>query len=412
MKSTIIEEISMSDIEKLQIDWFEGRNVREIVLAEKYELYQAIMNIEQSWTGRIDSDFQLGANAFLMESAQLLINAVKLFEQGYFDCAFYSIREAIELSTTIIYLSDMPSEEKRRHQEAWKNTLDFPMQGHMIKELSQKGEVFTELKNTFNSFLEEINSAQQSLNKYVHKQGFSHFYVSRNHFSNQKTSNDKLVKSFLFFFKKAVGTVAVMRLVIDPFPILLMDEEILYRCFDSLTEPYSEEFVEEYIGKTIMEAYKRSNFYRSTYDQFINYEKKNEPTFIVMKYQFIDTKKEKEISEQLHLLSFWDQCAITLAFEVKKITKVYFNDFISTYETDRKTNRKSHSWSSEDFKRFSSSESPINQSYDEVYISTFFIGEESIHIEHNEQISTEEIELLDQAIVKLNEIYKGLEGYN
>ena len=40
-----------------------------------------------------------------------------------------------------------------------------------------------------------------------------------------------------------------MRLAIDAFPVLLMDKNILYRCFDSLTEPYSEEFVNEYIGE-------------------------------------------------------------------------------------------------------------------------------------------------------------------
>ena len=32
--------------------------------------------------------------SFLSEGVKLLINAVFLYEEGYFDCAFYSIRQA------------------------------------------------------------------------------------------------------------------------------------------------------------------------------------------------------------------------------------------------------------------------------------------------------------------------------
>ena len=63
-----------------------------------------------------------------------------------------------------------------------------------------------------------------------------------------------------------MGIVAIMRLAIDPFPILLMDEEILYRCFDSITDPYSEKFVDTYIGETIVDEYKKTRFYYETKD--------------------------------------------------------------------------------------------------------------------------------------------------
>ena len=45
---------------------------------------------------------------FINESCQLLANSVNLFKQGYFDCAFYSIREALELTISGLYLFSNP----------------------------------------------------------------------------------------------------------------------------------------------------------------------------------------------------------------------------------------------------------------------------------------------------------------
>lgn len=95
----------------------------------------------------------------------------------------------------------------------------------------------------------EAKNLSASLNKYVHKQGLQHFYISRNHSLNHNKNQDVFIKNFQYYLEKCIGVVAVMRLAFDPFPILLMDEEILFRCFDSMTDPYSEEFVEKYIGQ-------------------------------------------------------------------------------------------------------------------------------------------------------------------
>lgn len=76
---------------------------------------------------------------FVMEAAQELVNAMELFELGYFDCAYYSLRSAVDISTTIVFLSDMPEEDREKHFSAWKATEDFPKQGEMIKQLSKHG---------------------------------------------------------------------------------------------------------------------------------------------------------------------------------------------------------------------------------------------------------------------------------
>ena len=91
-------------------EWLKNRYLMPVKLTQKDEFYTAILEIEQNFTGRIDAWL---ANTFILEASQLLINSIELFELGYFDCAYYSLREAIELSTTMVYLSDLPENEKK-----------------------------------------------------------------------------------------------------------------------------------------------------------------------------------------------------------------------------------------------------------------------------------------------------------
>ena len=55
--------------------------------------------------------------------------------------------------------------------------------------------------------------------------------------------------------KTAIGAVGVYRLAIDPLPVLLMDEDVRLRTGDLITEPYSQEFVDNYIGQDTIELY-------------------------------------------------------------------------------------------------------------------------------------------------------------
>lgn len=90
-------EFSMFDERKAEF-------IETYSIENKDEILWDIFNIEHSFSGRMDTP---NANLFIMEAIQLIINSIELFEKGYFDCAYYSLREAIEVSTTIIYLSDL-----------------------------------------------------------------------------------------------------------------------------------------------------------------------------------------------------------------------------------------------------------------------------------------------------------------
>ncbi len=386
------------------VDWIEDRNQKPIILDEKKKLYRDIMNIEHSWTGRMDAD-AAGANTFIMESVQLLINAIKLFEKGYFDCAFYSIREAIEISTTTVYLSDMPYADRVQVLEAWKSTSDFPMQSKMIKQLSQKGEMFSEMMNTMISYFKDIYTVNQALNKYVHKQGLQHFYVARNNPLN--ILDEKiLIRDFLYFLKKGISVIAVMRLAIDPFPILLLDEEIRLRVTNWMTKPYSMDFISEYIDKDVIEAYKNTNMYILHREQFMQNEKNNLPTYDVIENRYIDTNKKDDIMAQIQLLDFQEHCAVKLAFACQKVTKIYTMRGWNIFFTNRKSNKPDFPWSSSSLYIIAVNPIRLNQTYDEALISVFLINKNYFFVEHNDPITERDIQNLDKVGTNLSEKFK------
>lgn len=379
------------------IKYIEDNNILKNDSLNKLKYYMDIYNIDHSLSGRLDSNI---SNLFIKEAAQQLINAVKLFSDGYFDCAYYLLRSAIEISTIMVFLVDMPEDERNRYLDAWMETLDFPMQGRIIQELSRNGDIFVDMKDKMPVFFDNAKNLSSELNKYVHKQGVQHFYsyIPYNIYISDRAK--ELEVTFEKHLKQCIGIVAVMRLAIDPFPILLMDKEILYRCFDSITEPYTESFVEEYIGIDIIDCYKKTEIYTCLYDSFMQDKKKSESVFFVTNHEYIVSTKIKEILLQKHLLSKRDLISVLLVASNNKVVKVYCGNGLLQYYTDRNTKRAKLSWSSEDFKRFSNSKEIINQVYDEAYISVLKVDNELYYIEHNEKFEQIEIKAINDFIIE------------
>lgn len=378
------------------IEWRKKENIRTFIIPDKEKIYWDLLNIEHSFSGRMDGNI---CNTFIMEAEQLLVNSIELFELGYFDCAYYSLRTAIDISTTMVFLVDINNDEKEQYLKRWKTKFDdFPQRLQMIKKLTKEGDIFSDMYENMPTFFKNAENTSQKLNKYVHKQGLNNFYVSRNHPFNQNNDQSNFISDYISYLNSVIGIVAVMRLAIDPFPILLMDEEILYRCFDSLTEPYTNDFVQKYIGQEILEEYKKTSFYITTRSSFESEEKKSQVVFDITKHQYIDTTKFNEISEQFHLMTKDDIISTIIACSCDKIVKVYSIGGLQMYFTNRKTNRTKMSYSGLDFHNFKNAEKPYNQQYDEVYISVFKTDKEVYFAEHNEKLNTNEIALLETKI--------------
>lgn len=369
----------------------EQENIYPIKLIGKEKFHSDLFNIHQSWTGRIDARF---SNDFFRESIQLIINCMALFEQGYFDCAFYSLRQSLEIATTIVYFVDDNHENRSKQIAKWKNQERFPLHKQMINELNQRRKEFSDIKNKMSTYFDNLESTKQKLNKYVHKQGVDKFYIYQNSPMIGKTEDwrDKLITNFITYLKVSIGAVATLRLVIDPFPVLLADEKIYKRTGEFVTEGYTLDFIEEYIGLEHIKSYKKTNMYTAYYDHFIGNEEMLPPVLDVVKHNFIDRTKREEILSQKHLLSQIDLVAIDFILFSEKISKVHGIGGFYYYFSNIKTIRNKNSWSSQDFNDLKGSGPKFNRPYDEAFLSFVEINNESYYLEHNEAFSVKEIE--------------------
>ncbi|MDR4508515.1 MAG: hypothetical protein MRJ65_09830 [Candidatus Brocadiaceae bacterium] len=220
------------------------------------------------------------------------------------------------------------------------------------------------------------------------------FYVSRNHPLNSSKSRENFIKEFESHLKTCIGAIAVFRLGIDPFPILLNDEEIYHRTGGLMTRAYSEEFIQIYIGNEVVENYKNTEIYQGHYDYFFSQEKQHVCVTNIMKNQYIDTDKIDEILSQRHLMSDSNILAVLLCKISDKVVKVYTSDGFIQYFTNRNTVRKNMSWDSRDFNKFKECKPPSNIPYDEAFITHVLLNKESFFIEHNEPFGNDEIEMI------------------
>ncbi|MDR4508516.1 MAG: hypothetical protein MRJ65_09835 [Candidatus Brocadiaceae bacterium] len=135
------------------LQYRENQHLVPLEIQKKKSYYYDLMNIEHSFTGRVDAWL---SNTFIHESAQLVVNAINLFEMGYFDCAYYSLRQSLELSTTMIYLVDIDENKKETELKKWKHEERFPMQAQMMEFLGKNGAVFKDLKSKLETYFIQL----------------------------------------------------------------------------------------------------------------------------------------------------------------------------------------------------------------------------------------------------------------
>ncbi|KRE45823.1 hypothetical protein ASG81_12400 [Paenibacillus sp. Soil522] len=340
----------------LFIEHREKQNLIPYQLSGKEQYYRDLSNIEGSWTGRVDAQI---ANTFIHESVQLIVNAISVYEMGYFDCAYYSLRQSIEISTSMVYLMELESEKREEELKKWKSQSTFPMFNQMIKFLNTNGNVFADMRKQMVSYFIDLQSAKERLNKIVHKLGFNTFYVSRNHAINQHKDKSTFHNEFTQLTEICIGAIAVLRLTIDPMPVLLMDEEIYLRTGDTLTEPYTEEFVEKYIGSENIECYKNTQVYQAHVQDFMIEEKKLPSVLDVVKHKYVDRESIEEILSQVDLLSFIDLLAVITFGHSDKIAIVYAYDGLQFYFSNTKSVRNKIGFSSYSFRDIKHSDSTM-----------------------------------------------------
>lgn len=383
----------------------EKRNLLPLEIPSKKNYFSDLFQLENSFVSRVDVFI---ANTFFMESVQLIKNGISLFEKGYFDSAYYSLRQSLETALTMVYLSDLEEDKREKELLKWKEKSRFPMYKAMSDLLEKQMAIFSDVKEKMSDYFDELEQTKRKLNKYVHKQGFDTFYVSRTrkHFFN-KTNQTDIIQEFEDFVEKCIGAITVFRLCIDPFPVLLMDEEIYTRTEVFMSDALSSEFIEKYVGIKNIEKYKQTNIYKDNYAYFIEFEKMLPAVLGVKKYKYIDKRKINEILSQRHLLRTKEIQAIAIAMMLEKVTRIMPSDFtVELFWTNTKSVRERWGVSMEKYLELQNRDMTVlNFPIDNGFISTIDVGGENFLIEHNQVFDFEEFETFQaKARNKFNEI--------
>ena len=355
-----------------------------IEIENKEEYIYDIKSIENSVSDRID--FVLSPKFNMnYESIQMIINAIYLFELGYFDAAFYSLRQSIEISTTMVFLSELSEDERDKKVKKWRSSGNFPMRGAMVKHLANNGNSYKDMLDKMPNFFESIHNINKKLNKFVHKQGFKHFYSTNPAYDKQIEEHKKVrLKEFEFFLKECICIIAVMRLALDPFPILLQDEEIEYRIFDIITEPYNYRIM-KYINDKTIDEYKTTHIYREYYNHIMKEEKRNEVVNNVVRNHYIDSKQLDKIFEQKHLLNDYDLITVNIFQKFDKLNTIVVHGI--WYGMDEKLLDVSGLC----LQDISASENKFNQKFNNFFISAFHYEDDYFYLLYEELLSNEEI---------------------
>ena len=396
----LLTNMELHTLDDLHEDFEIGRwKVRKFVLPNASDYLCDIDNITWAGTGLIDA---LGANRFFDEASQMIANSVFLFQEGFFDAAFCSLRQSIEISLGTLYLTANPEKIKE-----WKKLEPGFESGKMAKYLQENEPVFKELKTKMSAFFENIRDVQKKTNKYVHKQGYSSFYTGQK-YSWSDCREDKvylkIVADFEETLKVSIGAVAMYRLAIDPLPIILMDEEMIMRSGDFVTEPYSKEFVNKYIGFVNIELYKQTEIYQNYKEYLLSQEKQNEAVFDIIHWQVIDRKKFEDISSQMHLLSFLDRLAVVIIMSSTKISQVYIEGCYH-YVSDVKATHSDTVIGTSYYEDFFANNNFNVPFKDGSYISRIKINGEFSYIESNGTFDNMEIGVLNHIAKIFEEAY-------
>ena len=140
----------------------------QTVLPQHDELLDTLHHLDVMTIGRNDRIF---CNSFIKEAIRLLINAVFLYEDGYFDCAFYSVRQAAETCNNMLYIANKGTSALKQ----WDKKNHFPMNGQLLSQLSQIDTFYSQIRENLSVFLIHIKKQRQRVTKLFTSKNLIHF---------------------------------------------------------------------------------------------------------------------------------------------------------------------------------------------------------------------------------------------
>lgn len=309
------------------------RHITKENALDYYHLYSYVDELADSISGTLETP---SFNRFLLESCQLLANSLDLIHQGYFDAAFYSVRQAGEVILIGALFTNLDKAEREAKYKKWASLEGFPSFSKLSGMLRANDGEYRELLEQMPEIDELISKLNRRANKYIHKQGHESFYTKPCGMAPE--SADRIREDFVEYFKAAVKACAIFRLAAEPFPILRNDPECEYRFPDCITPEFSQSFIEDCLGNDFVEHYKQTDSYqnwleaiKSTFPQL------KESTYNVSNLHFIDLSNLKDILGELDKLTFKEAAAVLFtALFSKKTVAVHLTGMLDAFNNSAK----------------------------------------------------------------------------
>lgn len=92
--------------------------------------------------------------------------------KGFFDAAFYSVRQAGEIVLTGALFVNLEESERISKYETWVKLDYFPSFARLSKMLKDKDEDYRRLLEQMPEIEDQINGLNAKANKFIHKQGY------------------------------------------------------------------------------------------------------------------------------------------------------------------------------------------------------------------------------------------------
>ena len=270
-----------------------------------YHLYSYVDELADSISGIVETP---SFNQFLLESCQLLANSLDLIHQGYFDAAFYSVRQAGEVILIGALFSNLEKSERKAKYEKWVSLDRFPSFSKLSKMLRSKDIEYRDLLEQMPEIDELISKLNKRANKYIHKQSHESFYTKP--YEVVPESAKHIREDFTDYFTTTVKVCAIFRLAVDPFPILLSNPECEFRFPDCMTLEFGQSFIDNCLGNEFVKHYIETDYYRnwvnaikSTFPQL------KEATYNVSNLHYIDLSHIEDILDELDKLTLYEATA-------------------------------------------------------------------------------------------------------
>lgn len=280
-------------------------------------LYDYVEQLADSVSGLVSTP---SFNQFLLESCQLLANSLDLIHQGYFDAAFYSVRQAGEVILIGTLFSNLEESECKAKYEKWVSLDRFPSFSELSKMLRSKDIEYRDLLEQMPEIDELISKLNKRANKYIHKQGHDSFYTKPYEVVSESARHIR--EDFTDYFKTTVKVCAIIRLVVDPFPILQSDPECEYRFTGCMTIEFGQNFIDNCLGNDFVERYIKTDYYRNWVNSIkLTFPHLKEATYNVSNLHYIDLSNIKDILDELDKLTLCEATAVlfTVLFSEKVI---------------------------------------------------------------------------------------------